>query len=88
MVFFFFESLQVFDLESCVADLLLCGEGNILNKESSNERTENKKTKKVIHGLFMASPVNEALWIRFSLSARTSAKSIIPYERDKKTVLD
>jgi hypothetical protein len=34
------------DLESCVADLLLCGEGNIINKENSDERTENKKTKK------------------------------------------
>ena len=34
------------DLESCVGDLLLCGEGNILNKENSDERTENKKTKK------------------------------------------
>ena len=88
MVFFFFESIQVFDLESCVADLLLCGEGNILNKESSDERTENKKTKKVIHALFISSPINEALWIGFSLGARTSAKSIIPYERDKKTVLD
>jgi hypothetical protein len=34
------------DLESCVADLLLCGEGNIINKENSDERMENKKTKK------------------------------------------